>query len=243
MRAVGYIRVSTEDQVKGVSLDAQEAKIREYCRYKDLELVEILRDAGISGSKNRNREGFATIFSRIEQNGISAVVIYSLDRLSRDMLTLLAFERLLNECDIKLHTVDGLIDTSTSSGFMNYAMKAFMGEMERRQVKERTVNALQYKKANGEVTGQIPYGFTREGDDLVEMPQEQAIKARANELYSEGHIVSTVARMLNDEGYATRNGSKWSRKQTQRLLDNYAVVYNKVSRLPKTIQNFIMEIA
>ena len=49
MKAVGYVRVSSEDQAKeGVSLDNQRAKIRAYCDLKDLELVDIMEDAGIS---------------------------------------------------------------------------------------------------------------------------------------------------------------------------------------------------
>ena len=47
MKAVGYIRVSTEDQAKeGVSLENQEAKIKAYCELKDLDLLEIIEDAG-----------------------------------------------------------------------------------------------------------------------------------------------------------------------------------------------------
>ena len=57
MKAVGYIRVSTEDQAReGVSLDNQRAKIQAYCNLKDLDLIEIIEDAGVS-AKNLNRLG------------------------------------------------------------------------------------------------------------------------------------------------------------------------------------------
>ena len=47
IKAIGYIRVSTDEQAKeGVSLENQEAKIRSYCDLKDLELLEIVEDAG-----------------------------------------------------------------------------------------------------------------------------------------------------------------------------------------------------
>ena len=91
------------------------------------------------------------------------------------MLTLLALERYLNEHDVELHTVEGQVDTSTPDGFMNFAMKAFLGEMERRQVKYRTKKALQHKKAHGEVVGAVPFGYRREGKDLVPDLNEQAI--------------------------------------------------------------------
>ncbi len=167
MKSVGYIRVSTEEQAKeGISLDNQIERIKGYCQYKGFELCEILRDEGISGSKNKDREGFARILEKIEGNGFDAIVVYSLDRLSRDMITLLAFERLLNEYDIELHTIEGQIDCSTPDGFMNYAMRAFIGEMERRQVKDRTKKAMEHKKRNGEVVGSIPYGYRRVEDRL-----------------------------------------------------------------------------
>ena len=47
MRAVGYVRVSTQEQAtSGVSLAAQEEKIRAYASLYDLELVSIISDAG-----------------------------------------------------------------------------------------------------------------------------------------------------------------------------------------------------
>ncbi len=61
MKAVGYIRVSTEDQVKeGISLDAQKAKIEAYAAINDLELLSIIRDGGASG-KSLDREGIVSV--------------------------------------------------------------------------------------------------------------------------------------------------------------------------------------
>ena len=48
--ALGYARVSTDEQAReGVSLDAQQSRIRAYCEAKELELVDMLTDDGISG--------------------------------------------------------------------------------------------------------------------------------------------------------------------------------------------------
>ena len=50
MKAIGYIRVSTEEQAReGISRDNQRDKIENYCRLNDLQLMEILEDAGKSG--------------------------------------------------------------------------------------------------------------------------------------------------------------------------------------------------
>ena len=51
-RAAGYIRVSTEEQVRGgVSLDAQEERVRAYCTMSGMELVSVIREEGVSGAK------------------------------------------------------------------------------------------------------------------------------------------------------------------------------------------------
>lgn len=244
-KAVGYLRVSTEKQAsEGISLENQEEQIKRYCEWKSLQLVEILKDEGVSGGKNNGREGFSTILDRIESNGVEAIVVYSIDRLSRDMLTLLSFERLLSEYGIELHTIDGQIDTSTPQGFMDYAMRAFLGEMERRQVKDRTKKALQHKKHNGEVVGCIPYGWKRVGDMLVENPKEMKVRTLANTLYHhDGKTVAEIAQILNEQGYRTRTNREWTHKPVRRMIDDYERVYQKHSKLGDTIKEFILEIA
>lgn len=202
MKAIGYVRVSTEEQAKeGVSLDNQKDRIRNYCGYKGYELLQIIEDAGISGGKNKARPGFIELLNRIESNHIGAVVLYSLERLSRDMLTLLALERLLDDKGIELHTVEGQVDTGHPDGWLNFAMKAFLGEMERRQVKYRTKKAMEYKKNQGAVVGAIPYGYKRNGNGLEPDESEQAIICLINACYAKSFKLKTICAALHEKGF------------------------------------------
>ena len=150
MKAIAYIRCSTEGQAtEGVSLQTQIEAIRRYSQYKGLSIVEEIQDAGISGGLNRGRGGFIRLLNRVQAGDADVIVLYSLERLSRDMLTLLALERLLHEYDVELHTIEGQLDTATPDGFMNFAMKAFMGEMERRQVRVQNPESLAAQKRPG----------------------------------------------------------------------------------------------
>ena len=229
---------------EGISLENQKERIRTYCRYKGMELVEILEDAGVSGGKNAAREGFIALLDAIERREIKALVIYSLERLSRDMLTLLAFERLLDEYDIELHTIEGEVNTATPDGFMNFAMKAFLGEMERRQVKYRTRSAMQHMKAKGAVVGSVPYGYRRIGDQLEEEPGEQAIIAEVNRLYHSGKTLSAICRALEEQGKRTRNGNPFSVMQVKRIIGGYEDTYKrKASEMGSTIKGFIQKVA
>src|SRR5687768_10814177 len=85
VRAVGYVRVSTERQAgEGVSLDAQEAKIRAMVAVQDAQLVELVVDAGASG-KNMERPGLVRVLALVEARKVDAVIITKLDRLTRSV--------------------------------------------------------------------------------------------------------------------------------------------------------------
>lgn len=245
MKVVGYIRVSTEKQAtEGVSLENQREQIEKYCRYKNLDLVGIIEDAGISGGVNKARPGFISLLDRIETGEVRAVVLYSLERLSRDMLTLLALERYLDEYDIELHTVDGQVDTSTPDGFMGFAMKSFLGEMERRQVKYRTKKAMEHKKNQNEVVGSIPYGYRRTGDKLEPYDREQKIISLVVGLYKRGQGLAGICRQLSDQGIRTRAGNDFTPEQVKRTIPGYVNTYAKAqSRLSQEIRNFVTAIA
>jgi site-specific DNA recombinase len=231
-QAVGYVRCSTGQQAnEGVSIDVQREKIVGYCEYRGLALADVIEDAGISGGTNKGRPGFLELLGRIEQGEVDVVILFSLERLSRDMLTLLALERYLDEHDVELHTVEGQVDTSSPDGFMAFAMKSFIGEMERRQTRFRTRLALKHKRARGQVTGGIPYGYRREGKELVPDLNEQAIIRKANDLYhGQGLKLAAIVQHLHEKGHRTRTGRPWAANQVRKLIQNYQGSFTKGNR-------------
>ncbi len=245
MNAIGYIRVSTDEQAReGVSLNNQRDRINGYCKYKEFVLKDIIEDAGISGGKNKTRAGFMDLLNRIEEGDIKVIVLYSLERLSRDMLTLLALERLLDEKDIELHTVEGQVDTSSPDGWLNFAMKAFLGEMERRQVKYRTKRAMEYKKSQGAVVGSVPYGYSREDNGLVLNLHEQGVVKLINGLYRRPMRLSDICNHLQQKGIKTRNGKAFTSEQVKRIITGYENTFVKMNtRLSQNIRSFVEAIA
>jgi len=179
-RAVGYIRVSTREQAQeGVSLAAQEDRIRAFCTAKGWELLRIYRDEGESG-KNLDRPGVLSMIHDLKADGVDVVVVLKLDRLTRsvrDLGTLI--EDLF--AGRALAAVDGSLDSSTASGRMVVNLLGTVAQWERETTVERTVAALDYKQSHGEWCGRIPFGF-RIGEDgkLTEDPKAmktiQAVK-------------------------------------------------------------------
>src|SRR5664280_2088883 len=159
MKAVGYIRVSTEEQAReGISLDNQKAKIEVYCELNDLNLVKIIEDAGKSG-KDLNRDGIQSLLGMIKARAVDAVVVYKLDRLSRRVKDTLTLMDLIEKKSVAFHSITERIDTKSAMGKFFLNIMASMNQWERDTISERTKDALQMKIGKNERAGQIPYGW------------------------------------------------------------------------------------
>ena len=228
VKALGYIRVSTEKQAReGVSLAAQRERISRYCAAAGLELAEVITDAGSSGAEGRSRAGWVRLLNRVEAGEAGAVVCFDLSRLSRDCLTLLAFERFLADCGVELHTAEGQISTRTPEGWWAFSTGSLMAEFERRKLSARTRGAMDYKRRLGGVVGAVRYGFRRRGRALVPVPSEQGNIKRAVLLYRRGRTLAEIGRAFQRRGITTRGGRKFTPGQVRRLLPGYAPRWKK----------------
>lgn len=242
MRAIIYGRYSTDKQ--DMSIEVQISRCREYAEYKGFQVVDVIQDLAVSGGTNKGRAGFMELLSRVEHGYCDLVLTYDLTRLSREMVSLLALERFFNEYDCLIYTVEGQVDTSTVEGFMSFAMRAFLGEMERRTVKLRTKRAMEHLKANGKVFNHTPYGFERIEDRLHEIPEEQKVIRLVNGLYGQGSSLAEIQRALRTKKIKTRNGGDWDHKQVRRLIEGYEQTRKvHTSELGKATKAFIEAVA
>jgi len=194
MRAIGYIRVSTEDQAReGVSLDNQESKIRAYADLNGLELVDVIKDEGLSG-KTMDRLGMNRINAMIDAVEIEAVIVYKLDRLSRKTIDILNTLDAWEKNNIAFHSITDRIDTKTAAGKFLLTILSALAQMERDLISERTVDALAHKKRTGEWCGRVPFGYKIKDNRLVE--DEEAMKTikKAKRLRSIGKPYRDISR-------------------------------------------------
>ena len=223
-KAIGYVRVSTEDQVtEGVSLDAQQAKVKAWADLNSYDLAEIHIDAGISGKRADNRPGLQRALKDIGQG--DALVVYSLSRLARSTRDTLDIADLLEKKGADLVSISEKIDTTTAAGKMVFRMLAVLNEFERDQISERTRAALQYKRAKGEKTGgDIPYGYDLTADGhLVKNTAEQKAINLIKDLKAKGYSLRGIARELKAKGYRTKRGKvTWNPKTISTILKRAA---------------------
>jgi DNA invertase Pin-like site-specific DNA recombinase len=208
-KAIGYIRVSTDEQAKeGVSLENQEAKIRSYCDLKDLDLLEIVQDAGIS-AKNLRRPGAQKVIEMAQKKMVDAVVVYKLDRMFRSTVDALETTRRFDTWEVSFHSIAENLDTKSAMGKFFFTLTAALAEMEREIIGERTRDVLQQKKKNGEVYGHVPFGYKRFKGKLLSHEAEQKIIQTVLTLRDKGFNYSKISRTLNRMGFKTKKGKKW----------------------------------
>ncbi len=124
MVAIGYVRVSTEDQAKeGVSLDNQKSKIEAYCSLKDLVLSGIVSDAGIS-AKNLKRPGVQRVLKLAKKKQIDAVVVYKLDRIFRSTVDALETTKMFDKWGVSLHGLEENLDSKSAMGRFFFTLTA-----------------------------------------------------------------------------------------------------------------------
>lgn len=226
MTAIGYVRVSTEDQAKeGVSLDNQRAKIKAYCQLKDLDLIEIIEDAGIS-AKNLKRPGVQKVLRLARKKQVDAIVVYKLDRIFRSTVDALETTRMFDKWAVSFHSIEETLDTQSAMGRFFFTLTAALAEMERRIIGERTKAALAHKRAKRESIGGYapPYGYDLdETRHLVRNEHEQKGIRLIRCLDARGNSLRQICRELESNVYRTKTGkAEWNPKTVSMILKRTA---------------------
>lgn len=220
MKAVGYVRVSTQRQAnEGISVGMQTEKIKQWAALNDAELVGEFADNGISGAKTCNREGLLAALALAKRTK-AALVVYSLSRLSRSTKDMIEIAEQLDKAGCDLVVLNEKIDTTTPSGRMVFRMLAAMNEFEREQVSERTKHALASKRAEGfRVSGIAPMGYSIEGDKLKPVASEQDILRTVAELKKQGLSLRKISAELAARGCFNRNGEPFAAKVVRSMAN------------------------
>jgi site-specific DNA recombinase len=224
-QAVAYIRVSTEEQARtGISMTTQVEQLTAYCVMRGLPLADIIQDPGVSGAKSMaKRPGGARLLAMIDGGEANNVVAWRLDRLFRNASDALATTEMWTREGVSLHLVDmggSALDTTSPTGRMMLTMLAGFAEFERSLVVERTQGARRYNKAHLRAYSPTPFGYERDGKELVEVESEQRILVRVRQWRSRGWTFRAIAEELTERGIPTKRGGTWWPSTVKYLLEN-----------------------
>jgi len=224
MKALAYIRVSSQEQIGGTSLWNQESKIMAYAALKGLEITGIFSDPGISGSiPLGKRPAGSELVEALLNRVASHVIICKLDRGFRSASDCLTTLEAWQKDGISLHVVDlggNAVDTASPAGKFMISVLAASCEMERGLIRERCVAGRRARKAQGRRIGEIQFGYNLEADGTTLTPNanEQEAITIILELHSAGLSLRGIARELETKGYRTKKDKAWTHRQVASVI-------------------------
>jgi site-specific DNA recombinase len=125
MNGIIYTRVSSDEQVKGTSLDDQETKCREYCTKNEIGVVAVFREEGAS-AKSADRKEFlkAINFCAKNKGTVDAFVVLRVDRFARNTEDHFSVRKTLADYKVRLHSVTETIGNNPMEKLMETILAA-----------------------------------------------------------------------------------------------------------------------
>jgi len=176
-KAAILIRVSSEEQVKGNSLDEQEKKGKQYIKLNDWSYYTTYRDEGIGGD-TLERPGLQQMLKDAEAKKYDVLVVYKIDRLSRSLKNFIEITEKLKSYGVEIKSVTEPFDTSNPIGKFMIQMIANFAEYERELIKERVYMGQLASMKNGRWKGSPPYGYDLKDGKLVINSKEAEVVKR-----------------------------------------------------------------
>ena len=148
-----YLRVSTSKQ----DTDNQRRELEAVAKRSGWHVVRVFEDAGISGSKGRDkRPGLDAMLKAVNAKEFDMVAAWSVDRLGRSLTDLLDILQQLHDKHVDLFLHQQGLDTSTTAGKAMFQMLGVFAEFERGIIRERVNAGLARARAKGKRLGRLP---------------------------------------------------------------------------------------
>src|SRR6516225_10837452 len=170
-RAALYVRVSTDHQ----TLENKIHELTQIAERRGWQVVEIYKDHGISGSKDRDkRPGLDLMLTDASRRKFDVVMSWAIDRLGRSLIDLLGTIQHLETCGVDLYLDQQAIDTTTPAGKLMFQITGAFAEFERSMIRTRVNAGL--KRAKDEIKRKGHF-VTKQGEVKKRLGRPSAVRS------------------------------------------------------------------
>jgi site-specific DNA recombinase len=204
--AIIYTRVSTHDQAEtGYSLDDQEARLRKFCKDKNIEIVRHFQED--VSAKTFNRPEFQKLVAYVEgdRGAVDLLVVARWDRFSRNLEESLKMISRLEDLGVTVKPIEADVDTSVPQNLMLYYMNLMMPEIDNKVRSLNTKRGMREAKRGGRWVSKPPKGYDLRRDASnkpILVPNAEAhLVVKSYEEFAKGiYSVAELHRKMVDEG-------------------------------------------
>jgi site-specific DNA recombinase len=191
------------------SPERQEADCRRYADLRGDEVARVYSDLDLSAYTGIDRPAFEELLADAEAGVIQGILVWRLDRLTRNFDDLQRIWKLINGRGVTLLAVHDSIDTSTASGVFMLRTLVAIAEYESAGISLRTRRAKAESARNGlpNPGGMRAFGYTPDKRALV--PHEAAAIKEAAERLLDGESLVSIITDFTDRGIRTPRGKDW----------------------------------
>lgn len=211
LRVAAYCRVSTDYDAQLESLETQKSHYENYIRLQDnWELAGIYFDEGISGTRSDSRPELQRMMADCRAGKIDYILTKSISRFSRNTTDCIDLVRSLLRLNIPIYFEKENLNTGSMEGELILSILSSMAEDESRSISNNSKWSLERRFLNGTFkSSSLPYGYKREGEDIVIIPDEAEIIKRIFAEALAGKGAYTIAKGLNSDGVPPIRKNEW----------------------------------
>ena len=224
-RAVIYARYSSHNQ-RDVSIDQQVKACRKFADRQDIEIVNIYDDRALTGTSDR-RPGFQQMIKDAAKGHWDYVIVYTLDRFSRNRYDSAVNKRTLKTYGVKvLSAMENISDDPT--GVLMESMLEGLAEYYSAELSRKIKRGMEDNASKCLCTGHYPYGYVRGSDNRFAIDEAEAkVVQEVFQKVRDGYRICDIIHDLNSRCLLTKRGKPWTKSSFNRLLSNerYTGVY------------------
>lgn len=222
MNVAIYTRVSTVEQARdGYSLAAQEKLLREYCKMKKYDVIEVYSDEGISGGTIEKRPGMNKLLEDARMNKFDIILVWKLTRFSRSL------KDILNTCDelekigIYLESYSESFDSKTPAGRLTRGLLGLVGQFEREVLSENVSMGLNERAMRGlhTCTNILGYEIISKNELAINKKEAELVRFLFN-TYLERKSLLELEQLCSQLDYVGKRGQCLRAQSVYTILKN-----------------------